>query len=408
MLKQINELRKKRAKLVADARAILDSAGDQALSEERSAQYDAILSEVQKFAGQIERLERQMEIEASLAEQRAESDDQIEHRARTGNETAADRAMREFRNYLQTGAAPSVDSGLEVERRDLAAGSNTQGGYIVAPEIFVNQLIKAVDDVLFIRTRATIYQGHKIGAPSLDADPDDFDWVGELSTGTADTAMAVGKRVMEAHPLRKQIKISNDLINSSAMNVEQLVQGRMAYKLANTQEKSYLAGSGALQPLGLFTASEKGLPVSRDVSDGNTTTAITADGLINAKYALKSQYQSRAEWIFHRDAVKQIAKLKDGDGQYLWRPSIEVNRPDMLLGSPINQSEYAPNTFTTGSYIGIYGDISHYWILDNPRSVMIQRLNELFSRTNQTGYIFSYAGDGAPVLAEAFARVKLA
>jgi len=36
----------------------------------------------------------------------------------------------------------------------------------------------------------------------------------------------------------------------------------------------------------------------------------TVDGLINAKFSLKGQYWANAEWLFHRDAVKQIAKLK--------------------------------------------------------------------------------------------------
>jgi hypothetical protein len=38
----------------------------------------------------------------------------------------------------------------------------------------------------------------------------------------------------------------------------------------------------------------------------------------------------------------------------------------------------------------------------------LQRLVELYAESNQTGFIGRYQGDGAPVLGEAFARVKLA
>jgi hypothetical protein len=38
---------------------------------------------------------------------------------------------------------------------------------------------------------------------------------------------------------------------------------------------------------------------------------------------------------------------------------------------------------------------------------MVQMLKELFALTNQTGMLVHYFGDGAPVLEEAFSRVKL-
>lgn len=79
----------------------------------------------------------------------------------------------------------------------------------------------------------------------------------------------------------------------------------------------------------------------------------------------------------------------------------------MLLGSPFNMSEYAPNTFTTGQYVGIFGDFSNYWIAD-ALDMQVQRLVELYAATNQTGLIGRMETDGMPVLAEAFARVKLA
>jgi HK97 family phage major capsid protein len=174
-----------------------------------------------------------------------------------------------------------------------------------------------------------------------------------------------------------------------------------------TQEKAFLTGSGSNQPLGLFTANADGISTTRDVSTGNTTTAFTVDGLIEAKYSLKGQYHGSAQWLFHRDAVKMLAKLKDGDGQYIWQPTKTLADPDMLLGRPVNMSEYAPNTFTTGLYVGMFADFSHYWIAD-ALDMQVQRLVELYAETNQTGLIGRMETDGMPVLAEAFARVKLA
>jgi len=108
----------------------------------------------------------------------------------------------------------------------------------------------------------------------------------------------------------------------------------------------------------------------------------------------------------HRDGAKAIAKLKDGEGRYLWQDSIVEGEPARLLGFPVLLSEWAPNTFTTGLYTAILGDFSHYWIIDS-LAMQMQQLNELYALTNQIGIIGRYEGDGAPVNENAFVRVTL-
>lgn len=56
------------------------------------------------------------------------------------------------------------------------------------------------------------------------------------------------------------------------------------------------------------------IDADRDVSTGNTTTAIGADGPINAKYALKGQYKKTAPWIFHRHSISAIRKPRHRTG----------------------------------------------------------------------------------------------
>jgi predicted phage gp36 major capsid-like protein len=151
-----------------------------------------------------------------------------------------------------------------------------------------------------------------------------------------------------------------------------------------------------------------GISTGRDVSTDNTTTNLTGDGLINAKFSLKAPYMASPSlrWIFHRLVVRNIRKLKDGNGQYLWAAGL-TGKPDTILEVPYVMSEYAPSTFTTGLYVGIIGDFSFYWIADS-LNLQIQRLDELYAETNQVGFIGRSETDGMPVLEEAFARVKLA
>jgi len=296
------------------------------------------------------------------------------------------------------------------EIRALQGDSDTVGGYTVVPVQWVNSLIKAADDAVFMRQLAEVVQVPKaqsLGYPSLDNDPADPTWTAEILVGNEDSTMSFGSREFYPHPLAQYIKVSKKLVRSSGLNIDALVRERLGYKANIVEETAFLEGTGNNQPLGVFTASAQGISTGRDVSTGNTDTAIQPDNLIRVKYTLKSNYWKRARWIFHRDAVRNIRLLKDGDGQYLWKAGISNDKPDTIMDFPVIMSEYAPNAFTSGLYVGILGDFSKYIIAD-ALDMSVQVLLELYAITNQNAYILRKETDGMPTLEEAFVRVALA
>lgn len=315
-----------------------------------------------------------------------------------------EQASKAFRQFLLNG---TMQSQAALQKDDDAAG-----GFLLAPEQFVAQLIKDLDNMVWFRQFATVIPvvgAQGIGVPTLAADMGDTTWTTELLTGNADSTMSFGKRSLTPHPLARKILVSKELLRSAALSVESIVRERLAYKFGTVEETAYMTGSGAGQPLGIFTASDLGISTSRDVNTDNTATAFTVDGLINAKYSLSSPWlgSSNLRWVFHRDAVKLARKLKDGDGIYIWAPGMVADRPDTILGVPVLVSEYAPSTFTASQYVGLIGDLSYYWIAEN-MSVEIQRLVELYALTNQDCFVGRRIVDGMPILEEAFARVTLA
>lgn len=318
------------------------------------------------------------------------------------------RGTKEYRaaysRFLQAG---SEQKAFTAEQRTMQADSDTGGGYMLAPAQMVAEVIKAMDNEVVVRKYAKKFTaGQKgLGAVSIDTDLTDSSWTTELQIGSEDE-IVLGKRELKPHPLAKLLKLSKTLARQSP-EIVSLVAERLAYVFGITQEKAYLTGSGAGQPLGIFTASNDGVPTSRDVSTGNTTTAIGADNLRTVKYSLKPGHRRTARWMFHRDALAAISKLKDGAGQYLWQPGLVAGDPDRLLNLPLDESEYAPNTFTTGLYVGALCNWDYYWIVDS-LDLTIQVLIELYAAANKNGYHARYEGDAMPVLSEAFTRVKLA
>ena len=404
---EILEMKQKRAALVKEARKLLDTAEKEKreLTGEETAKYEEMMKEVDSWGTKIEREEnlRKMEEALKVPEPTVVPPQPTEPEART-NPRATEGYRKSFEKFLRSG----INALAEKEVRAMQADDPEGGGYLVAPQLFVSEMLKAVDNTVFVRGLArkfSLAKAASLGVPKLDTDFSDADWVSELATGDED-ALDYGKRELRPHALSKLVKVSKPLIRLSTESIEAMVRERLSYRFSVTLENAYLNGDGLQKPLGVFTADADGINTDRDVSTGNTDSSIKADGLIEAKYTLKTPYLRNARWVFHRDAVKQIRKLKDGAGQYLWQPGITADMLDEILGIPIIVSEYAPSTFTTGKYVGILGDFSYYWIAD-ALDMQVQRLVELYATTNQVGYIARFETDGMPVLSEAFVRVTL-
>lgn len=413
---KLRELLEKRANLIRQAREIIEAAEkeDRALTQEEENQYNKLLDEADKLKQRVDRAQRQMQMEAELNQPFDGNGDGPTHTRQDPAQQPGSEADRErqadearqgaFRGYLQRGLRGMTNQEVRALQTDL----DVSGGFITTPQQFVNNLIKFVDDMVFIRQWGTsnpVTMAQSLGVPTLENDPADADWTVELAVGSEDSTMSFGKRELYPHPLAKLIKVSRKLLRLNP-SVETLVRDRLGYKFGITWEKAALTGSGSNQPLGVFTASSDGISTSRDVSTGNTSSSIQFAGLYEAKYTLKQNYWPRARWLFHQDGQKQIAKLTDGESRYMWQESVRVGEPDRLLGIPTFMSQYAPNTFTTGQYVGILGDFSFYWYAD-ALMFEIQRLEELYAETNQVGLIGRWESDGMPVLEEAFVRVKL-
>jgi HK97 family phage major capsid protein len=399
-------LRQERKKLNEDINAVLDRSDPKThkLSGDDEATFQRMEAAQKELKTRIEREERQAEEEEKLASPvpAADTRTKLPGAAETTDITQDKAARAAFVNYFRTGL-------VKPELRALSAGTDTEGGFVVVPQSMAKDILSAADAMLEFRKFATVIQLEKaesLGIPTLEADPSDPDWTGEITETDEDEDMSFGKREMKGTLVSKMLKVSNKLLRSSMTNMEAYVIKRLAYKLAVVQEKAYMVGTGALQPLGLFVISDSGIPTARNVDIG-AYTALTADHLIQLQHKIRKPYRAKAQWIMHSDWVERIRKLKDAvTGQYLLRVGIELGEPDTILGKPYYDSEYAQNSTSSGARAIVYGDPSYYQILDT-LGMQVQRLDELFAKTNQTGFIIRYEGDGAPVMGEAFACAKI-
>jgi HK97 family phage major capsid protein len=392
----ILELRERRAKAWADAKAFLDSkrGDDSLISAEDTAIYDKMEAEVVNLGREIERLERQAAIELELSKP---VNAPITSKPSSGGEEKMGRASAEyteaFWKAMRSKNAWGVQNALQV-------GENSEGGYLV-PDEFERTLIEALEEENVFRTLA-----HVITTSSGDrkipvvATKGTASWVDEEDP-IPDTDDAFAQVSIGAYKLGTMIKVSEELLNDSAFNLQTYIAKEFARRIGAKEEEAFFVGDGEGKPTGIFHATAGGQLGATAAS----ATAITADELLDLFYSLKAPYRKKASFVMNDATVKAIRKLKDGSGQYLWQPSITAGQPDTILNRPVKTSAYVP-TIASAAKIVAFGDFGYYWIADRQGRVF-QRLNELYAATGQVGFKATQRVDGKLILAESIKILQM-
>ena len=71
--------------------------------------------------------------------------------------------------------------------------------------------------------------------------------------------------------------------------------------------------------------------------------ALATDGLIDLQYDLPSDRSQGAGFYMNRKTMAVVRKLKDGDGNLIWAPTLAANQPSTLLGSPVMELSGMPD-----------------------------------------------------------------
>ena len=393
-MSKILELREKRAKAWDAAKAFLDAkrGQDGMLSAEGTAAYEKMEADVVALGKEIERLERQASIDAELAKATSTPIATKPGAGGKAPEKKTGRASDEYRGSFWNAMRAKAPSAAVYNA--LQVGTDSEGGYLV-PDEFEHTLIEALEEENVFRTLAKI-----INTSSGDrkipvvATKGEASWIDEEGLYQEDddafTQVSIG-----AYKLGTMIKVSEELLNDSAFDLESYISREFARRIGAREEESFFNGDGTGKPLGILAASG-GAQVG--VTAGSQT-AITADEVIDLFYSLKSPYRKKAVWVLNDSTIKAIRKLKDNNNQYLWQPSLVAGTPDTILGRPVVTSAYMP-TIAAGAKTIAFGDFSYYWIADR-QGRSFKRLNELYAANGQVGFLGSQRVDGKLVLPEA-------
>ncbi|MCL2299208.1 MAG: phage major capsid protein [Firmicutes bacterium] len=394
-MSKILELREKRARLWETAKNFLDSkrGADGLVSAEDAASYDKMEADMVALGKEIERLERQAAHDLELG--KATSAPLTGTPGAGGESEKTGRASAEYKkafwNMLRTRANEGLDP---VVKNALRIGSDPEGGYLV-PDEFERRLVEALEEENIIRQLATV-----ISTASGDrkipvvASKGEASWL-EEGQAIPESDDSFGQVTIGAFKLGTLIKMSEELLNDSAFSLESYIVREFARRTGAREEEAFLVGDGTNKPTGILAATGG---AQLGVTTANAA-KLNLDEVIDLFYSLKAPYRRNSAFLMNDSTVKEIRKLKDNNGVYLWAPSIKEGTPDTILNRPLYTSAFMPSIAAAAKTV-LFGDFAYYWVADR-QGRMFRRLNELFAVTGQVGFIATQRVDGKLILPEA-------
>lgn len=195
-------------------------------------------------------------------------------------------------------------------------------------------------------------------------------WVGETDARPETTTGKFKPFTYNTGEIYVNPSATQQMLDDSEINLESWLLGEIDNEIALQEGKAFLTGDGVNKPTGLLTYIEGNANASKHpygaikvVKSGNAN-EITADALIDLVYALPAAYASNAGFVMNRNTLATLRKLKDGQGNYLWQPSLVAGQPSTLLGYKVTELVDMPDVAANTTPV-LFGDLAQgYMVLD--------------------------------------------
>jgi HK97 family phage major capsid protein len=260
------------------------------------------------------------------------------------------------------------------ELKAMSVGSDADGGYLVTPDT-TGRMVKKIFETSDIRRIANV---QTISTDKLEGSEDleeaGAGWVGETEARSETTTPKLGEWEIPVHEMYAEPRATQKLLDDASVNVEAWLGDKVGMRFGRIENGAFVTGNGIRKPRGFAnygTALDDGSGVSWGTighvlsgADGAFAGSNPADRIHDLIGLLKSAYLQGANFVTKRQVVTLIRKFKDGQGQYLWQPSLVLGEPEQLAGFPIVRAEdlAAPGTGSLSLWFGNFNE--GYQIVD--------------------------------------------
>ncbi|MGH0792036.1 phage major capsid protein [Bacillus cereus] len=291
----------------------------------------------------------------------------------TSTKTKEKETRSAFANYI----VGNID---ETEAR--ALGLVTGNGSVTIPDFLSKEIITYAQEENFLRrlgtgvkTKENIKypvlvkkaeaQGHKNERSNNEMPETDieFDEI-ELSPTEFDALATVTKK----------------LLARTGLPIEQIVMEELK-KAYVRKETQYMVNGDEANNINDGALAKKAVAFQTDEKN-------LYDALVKMKNTPVKEVRKKARWVLNTAALTKIETMKTDDGFPLLRPfhQAEGGIGYTLLGFPVEEEDAIDMPDSPDTPVFYFGDFSKFYIQDVIGSLEVQKLVELFSRTNRVGF----------------------
>ena len=348
--------------------------------------YDKAMADIDEIDARIARMQAANE---RLAED-TRVNDVAEAAARKGR-NSGDRGLSIYGKWLKGGDKALNEDDWNTIRNTMSTTTGSEGGFTVDSAV-ATSVLDALKAFGGMRAVSNVIQTSGVGAmafPTSNGVTEEGEIIAENADAT-DLDLTFGTIGLPVYKFSsKVVAVPFELLQDSNVDIEAFVRGRLATRLGRVTNRLFTVGTGTAQPHGVVTAATIGVTAANASSQ---VTAVTYDSLVNLQHTVDPAYreQGNVRWMFNDTTLRELRKMKDGDGRPIFVPGYETGNPegapDRLLGAPITINQHIAN-MAAGARSIAFGDFSHYHIRDVMAVEMFRFTDSAYTKKGQVGFL---------------------
>ncbi|EJQ44015.1 HK97 family phage major capsid protein [Bacillus cereus BAG6X1-2] len=278
-----------------------------------------------------------------------------------------------FANYI-------VGNIEEMEAR--ALGLVTGNGSVTIPDFLSKEIITYAQEENFLRRLGTgVSTKENIKYPVLVKKAEAQGHKQERTNNEMpETDIEFDEIELEPTEFDALATVTKKLLARTGLPIEQIVMDELK-KAYVRKEIQYMVNGDEKDNVNDGALAKKAVEFKTDEED-------LYDALVKMKNTPVKEVRKKGRWILNTAALTKIETMKTKDGFPLLRPfnQAEGGIGYTLLGFPVEEEDSIDIADAPDTPVFYFGDFSKFYIQDVTGSLEVQKLVELFSRTNRVGF----------------------
>lgn len=373
---KLKALKEKRATIYTSIDELRQATDGREMTAEEQQRWDTMLSDYDKADKAVEAEERFVDIQRKQAEQ------EVAKRDFCIGDLLGEQYRKAFADYILNGASGiSPESRATIEQR---AGIAGLAGGVTIPTALASEIeiaLKTYGGMFEAGTIINTSHGGDLIMPTINDTSAKATIVSEYDQSTK-RAPSFGSVTLKAYTYRTPIiPVSQTLIQDSAFNLDAVLTSLLGDSFSRGVNEQLTTGDGTGKPTGIVTAATA-------CATQAAATSIKLDDIIDLIKSVNSAYARNGKFMFNRNTLWELAKIKDQTGRYIWQDSARDGTPATLFGKQYILNDDMAD-IGAGNASVLFGDLSKYKIR-MVKSFSVVRLNELLAEYLAIG-LFGFA-----------------